>query len=132
MIAMSDLLRLSLADLAYIAPDETFAAAAERWLSHGAKLIVLTKGSEGAEARTPSASAGITAPAASLIDAVGAGDAFLGALFAHLVGKKRLTKDALGSLDQTELRDALAFAAKAAAISLSRAGADPPWLREIR
>ena len=68
----------------------------------------------------------------AVVDFLPVKTAFLGALFAHLVERQRLTKDALAALTASGLREALAFASKAAAISLSPAGADPPWLRGSR
>jgi fructokinase len=131
LVEMSDIVRLSRADLAYLAPGEAFAAVAARWLERGAKLVVLTKGAEGAEARSRATSAEVTAPTITPIDTVGAGDAFTGALLAHLEGRRALSKAGLADLGGHEIRDALMFAANAAAVSVSRAGADPPWLREL-
>ena len=62
---------------------------------------------------------------------VGAGDAFMGALLAHHHRGGRLTKETVASLAAAEWEEALGFAAKAAAISVSRAGADPAWLHEL-
>jgi fructokinase len=131
MVAMSDVVRLSRRDLAYLAPGSSIAMVASRWLDLGVKAVVLTNGSGGVEARTMSASAVIDAPPAPVVDTVGAGDAFIGALLAHLHREGRMSKEAVSALDARELERALTFAARAAAISLSRAGADPAWLREI-
>src|SRR5260221_160206 len=131
LVEMSDIVRLSRADLASLAPGEAFAAVAARWLERGAKLIVLTKGADGAEGRSRSASVEVSPPSITPVDTIGAGDAFSGALLAHLEGRGALSKARLAELDGREIRDALAFAANAAAVSVSRAGADPPWLREL-
>ena len=132
MIEMTDVVHLSRSDLAYLAPGADFASVASTWIGRGAKLIVLTKGAEGAEARSRSASARVAVPAAEVVDTVGAGDAFTGALLVHWHETRRLTKDALAGLAAKEIEAALAFATKAAAVSVSRAGADSPWLREVR
>jgi fructokinase len=132
MIEKSDVVRLSRTDLAYLAPDADFEAVAAGWLDRGAKLVVLTDGSNAVEARARSASARATVPPVAVVDAVGAGDAFMGALLAHWHETGRLAKDAIARLDAAEIEAALAFAVKAAAVSVSRAGADPPWLREVR
>ncbi len=47
MAAMSDIVRLSEDDLAWLAPDTPFADVANRWLRHGTRLVVLTKGARG-------------------------------------------------------------------------------------
>jgi fructokinase len=132
MIAMSDIVRLSSRDLAYLAPDSDFPTLAKRWLEHGAKLVVLTKGADGAEARSRRAVARVAAPRIAAVDTIGAGDAFTGALLAELEHSGRLAKPAIADLGEDQLVAVLEFAAKAAAISVSRPGADPPWLREVR
>jgi fructokinase len=132
MIEMTDVVRLSLNDLAYLAPGADFAAVASGWLGRGVKLVVLTRGGEGVEARTRGAAARVAVPAVRVVDTVGAGDAFTGALLAHWHATRRLTKDGIAGLGKKELEAALAFAVKVAAVSVTRAGADPPWLREVR
>ncbi|RVD68322.1 carbohydrate kinase, partial [Mesorhizobium sp. M4A.F.Ca.ET.029.04.2.1] len=42
-----------------------------------------------------------------------------------------LTKAAIGDLSEDAIRQALALGAKAAAVTVSRAGANPPWRHEI-
>ena len=129
--AMSDIVKLSVADLAWLAPDTEFAAVAERWLGKGAALVVLTKGAAGAEARSRTATASIAAAPAAVVDTIGAGDAFTAGLLAHLDTAGRLSKAAVGQLTSGELAAALGFAARVAAITVGRAGADPPWREEL-
>ena len=129
--AMSDIVKLSEGDLAWLAPDTGFAAAAERWLASGAKLVVLTKGASGAEARSRTASAAVAAPPAEVADTIGAGDAFTAGMLAQMDGTGRLTKAGIGRLTSDEMADALGFAAKVAAVTVGRAGADPPWREEL-
>ncbi len=131
MVEMTDIVRLSAGDLAWLAPDAEFHEVATRWLDRGAKLVVLTRGADGAEARSHRGTAKVPAAPATMTDPVGAGDAFTAALLARLSEKKSLAKDAIGNLGDDALADALAFAAKAAAITVSRSGADSPWLREL-
>jgi fructokinase len=64
-------------------------------------------------------------------DTVGAGDTFMAAILARLDSRRLLAKRAVARLDEGALTDLLSFAAKAAAITVSRPGADPPWLREL-
>jgi fructokinase len=131
MVAMSDIVRVSDADLDYLAPDGSFDAVAGRWLAAGVKLVVLSKGAAGAEARGLSAGARVAARPVTVVDDVGAGDAFTAALLVHLSQGGHLDKRALARLDAAGLRNALEFASAAAALSVSRAGADPPWRREL-
>ncbi len=132
MAVMSDIVRLSEDDLAWLAPDVPFAEIANRWLAHGTKVMVLTKGAAGAEALTKNGvSTSVPAITGDVVDTVGAGDTFTAAVLARLDQKTLLTKDGIAGLDEAAFADVLAFAARAAAITVSRAGADPPWLSEM-
>ena len=66
------------------------------------------------------------------LDTVGAGDTFQAALLTWLADQDALSAAALQSLDAARLRAALAFAARAAAITCSRRGADLPRRAELR
>jgi fructokinase len=129
--AMSDIIKLSDEDLAWIAPEDSFEDLANRWLEMGAKLVVLTKGTEGAVAISLNASAKVPAPKVKVADTVGAGDTFTAGVLARLDKRGLMTKSAVAALTSEQLGDALTFAASAAAITVSRPGANPPWLREL-
>jgi fructokinase len=67
-------------------------------------------------------------------DTIGAGDTFgaatLDALWERgLVGADR--REALRRLDEATAREVLGYAARAAAITVSRPGADPPYRSEL-
>jgi len=66
-----------------------------------------------------------------VVDTVGAGDAFSAGLLAWLHGARRLTRDAVAGLGASEITAALARAALVAALTCTRAGADPPWLADL-
>jgi len=66
-----------------------------------------------------------------VVDTVGAGDTFQAGLLAYLAHTGRLSRQALQSMQPGELRQTLGFAARAAAITCSRRGADLPYLREV-
>ncbi|MFC5137874.1 carbohydrate kinase [Actinomycetospora rhizophila] len=113
---------------------------AERWgrtpedvLDAGAGAVVLTRGSAGLAAYTRGGGV-VTAPAASvgpLVDTIGAGDSVHGALLAWLADHDALHRDTVARLDADDWAAALGFAARAAAWTVSRAGAEPPWRREM-
>ncbi|MCY1251012.1 hypothetical protein D9M72_647220 [compost metagenome] len=67
----------------------------------------------------------------TVVDTVGAGDTFDAGVLASLKLGGLLTKDAVANLSESAVRDALALGAKAAAVTVSRAGANPPWKHEI-
>lgn len=129
--AMTDIIKLSEEDLAWIAPQGSFDELAKKWLAMGAKLIILTKGADGAIAMSQRLEAEVATPAVKVADTVGAGDTFTAGVLARLDKRELMTKSAVANLTTAELGDVLSFAAKAAAITVSRPGADPPWLREL-
>jgi len=128
---MSDILKFSDEDLAWFGIEGDHDALAAHWLTQGAKLVVITKGAEGAEGYTRSLKVTVPSERVSVVDTVGAGDTFDAGILASLKMNNLLTKAAVASLDEKALRDALGLGAKAAAVTVSRAGANPPWAHEI-
>jgi fructokinase len=113
---------------------------AERWgrspqdvLDLGAGAVVLTRGSEGLTAHTRGGGV-VEVPAdevGPLVDTIGAGDSVHAALLAWLADHGALHRDVVTRLDAAAWSDALAAAARAAAWTVSRAGAEPPWRAEL-
>ena len=66
-----------------------------------------------------------------IADTVGAGDTFNAGMLASLHRADLLHKDAIASLSGDAVHDALLWGAKAAAVTVSRPGANPPWAEEI-
>lgn len=128
---MADIVKLSDDDLAWIAPDGTFDGLAENWLERGAKLVLMTRGGEGAVARSRHVSVWVPAVAVEVADTIGAGDTFSAGVMARLQERKLLGKGAIARLGEEQVTDALTFAARAASVTVSRPGADPPWAREL-
>jgi fructokinase len=65
-------------------------------------------------------------------DTIGAGDSFMGALIQQLLVRDLAADVAHGrALGSVELAEVGGFAAAVAAVTVSRQGADPPWLREL-
>jgi len=129
LIAMSDIIKLSSEDLDWLG--ETADAVAARWLKHSGKLVLVTRGAEGATAATARGRIDVAARRVKVADTVGAGDTFSAGFLSALEKRGLLTKAAVAKLDDAALSAALDFAARAAAITVSRPGADPPWLHEL-
>ena len=128
-----DILRMSRADLNWLYPDRHAEAAVQDWFSRGVSLAILTEGAEGSFGWTAD---GVPATAAALkvevVDTVGAGDGFLSAALFYLDREGLLrSKVALRGLSADSLGQCLRIANRAAAITCSRSGADPPFLREL-
>lgn len=131
MMAMADIVKISDEDVAYMTGSKDLAKAAKKWLKLGAKIVVVTKGGEGVEAFTGRYAVAQAAVKVKVADTVGAGDTFTAGLLAALRKAKLLDKKALAGISQADLEAALAFAAEAAAVTVSRPGADPPWAKEV-
>jgi fructokinase len=125
------LLKISLEDLDLLFPGADPAELARRWIGRGPRLVVLTRGSQGACGWTARAEVEIAAVPTELVDTVGAGDSYQAALLAGLAETGRLDPAALTTLTQASLAQLLAFAGTAAAITCSRRGADLPRRKEL-
>lgn len=131
LIAMADIVKISDEDIAWMTGSKDIAKAARKWLKAGAKVVAITKGGEGVEAFTAKGTVALPATKVKVADTVGAGDTFTAGLLTALLKAKVLDKKALATLSLETLKDALAFAARAAAVTVSRPGADPPWAHEL-
>jgi len=131
MIGMADIVKLSDEDLAWFGETGSPAEAAAHWLTLGPKLVVMTKGGDGAVGYTARHTVSVPSPKVTVVDTVGAGDTFNAGVLASLHEQGRLTKSAITDLSESALAEALSLGARAAAVTVSRAGANPPWRREI-
>ncbi len=129
--SVTDLLKLSAADLSWLYPDRSEGDAVGALLHGGVGCVVLTRGSEGAEGWIDSGSARVNAPAVTVVDTVGAGDAFGAGLLAWLWRSGRLDKPKLRRLELGELEAALAYAAAVAAAQCTRASAWGPTAADV-
>ena len=119
MLPRTDLLKISEEDLSLLQPGASGQQFAADALAQGVRLVVVTRGDEGAQAWTAAASETVPTPEVRLIDTVGAGDTFQAALLAWLAEHDCLSGEACGALSAPQLRHALQFAAGAAAITCS-------------
>lgn len=128
-VALADIVKASDEDLAWLYPDRAPGDTIAVWLSAGPALVVVTGGAEGANAVAASGSVHIDAPLTEVVDTIGAGDSFMAGLLAalsdaDLLGSAR--RDALRAIDAATVTEVVGFAAHCAAITVSRAGANPP------
>ena len=134
-LAHSDLLKVSAADLAWLAPGQPAEEVARELLAQGPGLITLTLGGAGALALRATA-AGVERLHAdgfpiTVADTVGAGDSFSAGMLAALHERGVASRAALLALPAAALTECLRFAAAAAAITCTRLGADPPTRAEV-
>jgi fructokinase len=128
--ATADLVKLSDEDCEFLRPGLTPDEIAAELLSDRTRCVVLTLGGAGAVGFIPTARVEVPAPAIEVVDTVGAGDSFMAALIAGLYTRGLLGAVRLEGLDENSLREVVDYAVKAAAITCTRHGADPPTAAE--
>lgn len=128
MLAAADIIKTSDEDLTWIRGDADAGALLEET---SAKVILLTRGGKGVRIVTPHGSFDVPAEKAEVVDTVGAGDTFSAGFLAQLQKSGHLSKTCIDSATSDDLRAAATFGAKVAAITVSRAGANPPWASEL-
>ena len=124
-VALSNVVKASEDDLAWLYPETDPLEIARRWVSIGVQLVVITKGENGIVGVTENQEVSIPGVKVEVIDSVGAGDTVGAVLVEALVefGLEKLTRELLSHT--------LHRAALAAAITCSRAGANPPTKAEL-
>lgn len=135
LVAQADVVKASDEDLAWLYPGQAPQDVARRWVASGPAIVVITRGGEGAWAVTQGGTELTVAPVrVEVADTVGAGDSFTAGLIDGLWGARLLGADrreALRAVDAGTLQRVLDVAARVAAITVSRAGANPPTRAEL-
>jgi fructokinase len=131
-VRSSHIVRASSEDVEAVYPGVPLRAVAERWLSLGATLVVITEGPDGATAfHKDGASTHCSPPPVQLADTIGAGDAFTSALLAYFGDHDLLDPSGIAHAGEADLRASLAQAVAAGSLTCSRIGADPPSRAEL-
>ena len=137
-MTLSDIVKASDEDLAWLYPGVDVLDSARRWLalggSQGPAMVVVTRGANGPWGITAAGEADFAAPKVEVADTVGAGDSFMAALLSGVVDRGldgAQNRRALCALPADGLAALLAHATRAAAVTVSRAGANPPTRAEL-
>jgi fructokinase len=130
MVASSELVKASDEDLAALYPRLALEDAAQGLLERGPSAVVVTRGEQGAVWLSRSGRVEVSAIPVPVVDTIGAGDTFSAALVDGLLGRAHKRGD-LAALDETTVREVLTRAGRAAAVTVSRPGADPPYASEL-
>lgn len=134
LVALADIVKFSDEDAAWYEPGTDPEALAERWHRLGPALVIVTRGGQGAVGFTAHGRVEIGSRPVEVADTVGAGDTFSAGLIdglghAQLLGaSKRPALHALSSQAATVIME---HAARMAAVTVSRAGANTPWRHEV-
>jgi fructokinase len=122
---ISSAIKVSDEDIRWLYPSLAIDQVVNNWLTKGPSLIVVTYGDKGLAGYRIGEKVSVEAVKIVVADTVGAGDT-VGAILVEAI-----VKDGLSSLIGVRLEKMLNRAAKAAAITVSRSGANPPTLEEI-
>jgi fructokinase len=124
-VAISSVVKVSDEDLIWLYPNKAIVEIAKKWLEVGVQLVVVTLGGKGITAYRENEQISVDAVKVVVADTVGAGDT-VGAVLVETIVKNGLDK-----LTGEVLKSMLNRATKAAAITVSRTGANPPSKEEI-
>ena len=125
-VGISSVVKLSDDDFEWLYPGKSPESIAEQWLQGGVALVVMTHGVDGLVGYTSDGVIEVAGEKVNVVDTVGAGDT-VGAILVQ-----GLITEGLLNMRGSVLKDRLQRAAVAAAITCSRAGAQPPYAHEIR
>ncbi len=128
--ALADLVKASDEDLDVLYPGEPVAQVVDRLLGLGPSAVVVTRGRHGALWCGAGVRVDVPAAEAEVADTIGAGDSFGAAVIDSLWDLNALGGRLTG-LEPGDLEFVLRQAARAAAITVSRPGADPPYRHEL-
>lgn len=131
MLPRTHLLKVSDEDLQALYPGTDPALLARQWLAAGVRLVVLTRGAQGATAWGAAGQVSVPGRLVQVVDTVGAGDTFQAALLTALAERGLLSAQGLAALQPGTLQEVLGFACHAAAVTCSRRGADLPRRAEL-
>ncbi|MHA7135035.1 carbohydrate kinase family protein [Oerskovia turbata] len=134
LVAAADVVKVSDEDIAWLYPGADPVDVARTWARLGPAIVVVTFGGDGAVAVCAEGEVRVAAPPVDVVDTVGAGDTFMGALIdglweQDLLGSAR--REALRAISSDTLAWVLGRCVAAAAITVSRAGANPPRRDEL-
>ncbi|MEU7475418.1 carbohydrate kinase [Lentzea sp. NPDC042327] len=125
------LLKVSVEDAQWLAEDGDVIEIARTWISQGPAAVVLTRGGDGLSVITATDRVDVPPVEVDVVDTIGAGDTVQGALIAWLHDHDALSAEKVRALSAEEWTSALTYAGAAAAITCSRAGAEPPFASEL-
>lgn len=125
-IAHSNVVKASDEDINWLYPDSTYRKVAERWIELGAEFVAVTRGDKGAwSIRNDGLIVDVPAMQVNVVDTIGAGDSFMAAILSAFSTKHP------DELSRAGITEALRHSVRSAAITCTRAGANPPVETEL-
>lgn len=117
------MLKMSDEDASWLFPQCSIDEVVEELLAAGPRVVVITLGADGLRLHAAGVDVHVRPQNGRVVDTVGAGDTVMAALIACLTDGE--------PVDAAALRRVGEFAARAAAITVGRDGADLPWASEL-
>jgi fructokinase len=127
----SSIFKTSDEDLEYMYPDRQPEKAVDLAMQKGVRIVIVTHGEKGTETYFDGRRTATEAVPVQVADTIGAGDSFHAAVLVWLNERGVTEPEHLDFLTIQDIREALLFATKVAAITCSRTGADPPRRHEL-
>jgi fructokinase len=131
MMEAADIIKLSDEDLHWFEGEGDLPDLARGLVAKGAKLVCITEGADGVTGYSAEHEVFVPSERADVVDTVGAGDTFNAGLLAGLDRAGNLTKAKIAGLSAEDIRSALHLGVRVAAVTVSRAGANPPTAAEL-
>jgi len=137
LIGLSDVVKASDDDITWLYDGAPLSDVLRLWGQLGPALVVMTRGDKGAVIglNVSGQLTSVDAPVVEVVDTVGAGDSFMAGLVSGLLEAGLLggiqARERLRSASLADVRPAVDRALACAAITVSRAGANPPHLAEL-
>lgn len=132
--ALSDVIKASDEDLEFLYPGRGADEVVHGWLSRGTSVVIVTSGGRGSTVHMGDRAATVPAVVVPVVDTVGAGDSFMSALLDGFASHGLLGAEGAlraGSASFGDVVDLVGRASRAAGITVSRAGANPPSAEEL-
>lgn len=134
LVSLADIVKVSEEDVHWLAPGADIRDIAAGWLTRGPSIVVVTRGGAGAYAAASSGDLEVPARPVTVVDTIGAGDAFMSGLLDGLAGAQLLgggQRERLAAVSPDVLQAAVRRGVAAAAVTCSRTGANPPSRAEL-
>ena len=132
MLAHTDIIKASDEDLRWLLGDMSLPELADTLRTKGPKIVLVTQGADGVTGFYEGGEIHVNAQAVQVVDTVGAGDTFNAGVLAGLDEAGALDKAMIAKgLDEDTLRAAMTLGVRASAVTVTRAGANPPRRDEL-
>jgi fructokinase len=127
-VAASHVVKASNEDLEWLYPEQPPDEAVRRWAQLGPELVVMTRGADGCLALRRDGGAALERPGRSVtvVDTIGAGDAFESGLLSGIADATELRPGSVDRLSDVDLLSVLDRWILVSALTCQREGADPP------